>query len=160
MAKSKSGHAPGGCQVIGLGINAADSSGCQGTTPYSELRCPSVQTSDDPPSSSPDLVTDQPRRPTGNLVTLRLTKLAEHQQRILELCEVPRTQADLMGAVGVSDRTFFRRDNLEPLIQAHLIQITHLEDPNHPKQLYVVTETGFGLLPVKEPEGEDQHGEA
>jgi hypothetical protein len=120
----------------------------------------SDQPGDQARSSTANLVTDQPRRPIGNLVTPGLTKLADHQQPILEPCEVLRTQADLMGAVGAADRTFFRRDNLEPLIQAGLTQMTHPEDPNHPNQACVVTETGFGFLLVKEPESEDQHGEA
>lgn len=42
------------------------------------------------PWPAPDLVTDQPRPHSGNLVTPRLTKLAEHRQRTLPLCEVAR----------------------------------------------------------------------
>jgi ATP-dependent DNA helicase RecG len=94
------------------------------------------------------------------LVTPKLTKLTDQQRRIVQLCEVPRTQADLMSAVSMSHRTFFRRKHLDPLIQAGLVRMTHPEDPNHPKQAYVVTEAGLGLLSSKKSENEDSHGEA
>jgi ATP-dependent DNA helicase RecG len=105
------------------------------------------------------LVTDQPGLSSGDLVTPKLTKLTDQQQRIVQLCEVPRTQADLMSAVGMSHRTFFRRKHLDPLIQARLVRMTHPEDPNHPKQAYVVTEAGLRLLSSQKTENEDAHGE-
>jgi ATP-dependent DNA helicase RecG len=92
-----------------------------------------------------DLVTDQPAVSAVSLVTPKLTKLSQQQRKILALCEVPRTQADLMKALGLSHRTFFRRTHLEPLIKASLVRMTHPE-PNHPSQSYVVTEAGLGLL--------------
>jgi ATP-dependent DNA helicase RecG len=93
-----------------------------------------------------DLVTDQPRSEAFSLVTPILTKFTEHQRKILALCEVPRTQADLMKRLGVSHRTFFRRRHLEPLIKANLVRMTHPEEPNHPNQAYVITEAGLGIL--------------
>ena len=121
---------------------------------------PGVTSADQPQGGMPDLVTDQPGQPIGRLVTPKLTKLTDQQQRIVRLCEVPRTQADLMSAVGMSHRTFFRRKHLDPLIQAGLVRMTHPEDPNHPKQAYVVTEAGLGLLSTKKTETEDKHGKA
>jgi hypothetical protein len=56
------------------------------------------------------------------------------------------SQAELMNALGVSHRTFFRRNQLEPLLRAKLVQMTHPEEPNHPGQAYVVTEGGMSLL--------------
>jgi ATP-dependent DNA helicase RecG len=93
-----------------------------------------------------DLVTDQPIATAANLVTPRLTKLTEHQRKILMLCEMPRSQADLMKALGLSHRTFFRRNHLEPLIKANLLRMTYPDEPNHPGQAYVITEDGLGLL--------------
>ena len=114
----------------------------------------------DPEWDFDHLVTDQPEPFSGNLVTLRLTKLRDRKHQILQLCEVPRTQADLIPAEGVTHRTLLRRNDLEPLIHAGLLRMTHSEDPNHPKQGYAVTEMGFGLLSPGEPESEDHHGEA
>jgi ATP-dependent DNA helicase RecG len=96
--------------------------------------------------TSEDLVTDQPAARPVSLVTPKLTKLTEHQRKILSLCEIPRSQADLMKALSLSHRTFFRRTHLEPLIKAKLVQMTHPDEPNHPNQAYVVTEAGLGLL--------------
>lgn len=98
-------------------------------------------------SSDPGhLVTDQPSQGAPSLVTPRLTKLTDQQRRIIALCEVPRSQADLMATMKMSHRTFFRRTHLEPLIQASLVRLTHPEEPNHPQQAYVVTEAGLGLV--------------
>jgi len=104
------------------------------------------QANDQPRSQDRDLVTDQPGGPEPNLVTPLLTNLTDRQRKIVELCEVPRKQADLMREIGLTHRTFFRRKHLEPLIQAKLIRMTHPDEPNHPDQAYVVTEAGLGLL--------------
>ncbi|MFZ5451633.1 MAG: RNA-binding domain-containing protein [Thermodesulfobacteriota bacterium] len=101
------------------------------------------QLSDQP---RPELVTDQPPPEAGKLVTPKLTKLTDHQRRIIELCEVPRKQADLLVKLGLTHRTFFRRKQLEPLIKANLIRMTFPDQPHHPDQAYVVTEGGLSLL--------------
>lgn len=101
---------------------------------------------DQVPPQARDLVTDQPGPEAVSLVTPKLTKFTEQQRKILAFCEVPRTQADLMKALGVSHRTFFRRTHLEPLIKANLVQMTHPEEPNHPSQAYIITEAGLVIL--------------
>jgi len=102
---------------------------------------------DQVPPIARDLVTDQPSGVAAvSLVTPKLTKFTEPQRKILALCEVPRTQVDLMKTLGVSHRTFFRRTHLEPLIKANLVRMTHPDEPNHPDQAYVITEAGLGLL--------------
>jgi ATP-dependent DNA helicase RecG len=106
----------------------------------------SDQPGDQPEAPEGDLVTDQPDGPEANLVTPLLTNLTDRQRKIIELCEVPRKQADLMSVVGLTHRTFFRRKHLEPLLQARLVHMTHPDEPNHPDQAYVVTEAGLGLL--------------
>jgi ATP-dependent DNA helicase RecG len=102
---------------------------------------------DQVPPLARDLVTDQLSGVAAvSLVTPKLTKFTEPQRKIMALCEVPRTQADLMKTLGVSHRTFFRRTHLEPLIKANLVRMTHPEEPNHPNQAYVITEDGLGIL--------------
>ena len=115
--------------------------------------------SDQPLANDRDLVTDQPAEHTDSLVTPMLTELTDHQRRILLLCEAPRKQADLMKELGLTHRTFFRRKHLEPLIKANLIRMTHPEEPNHPDQTYVVTDSALDVLESfintnKEGEGE------
>ncbi len=107
---------------------------------------PGHSASDQVAAGSGSLVTDQPGRPGGNLVTPLLTNLTDNQRKIIQLCEVARKQADLMRETGFTHRTFFRRTHLEPLIRARMIRMTHPEEPNHPDQAYVVTKAGGGLL--------------
>ena len=102
--------------------------------------------SDQPSDLEENLVSDQPSDLEENLVTPLLTNLTDHQRKIIELCEVSRKQADLMREIGLTHRTFFRRNHLEPLIRAKLIRMTHPDETNHPNQAYVVTEAGLGLL--------------
>ena len=101
---------------------------------------------DQPCSPEENLVTDQPDSPETDLVTPVLTKLSEYQRRIIELCEIPRKQSDLMNETGLVHRTFFRRNHLEPLIRTKLVRMTYPDKPNHPGQTYVVTEAGLRLL--------------
>ncbi len=104
------------------------------------------QATDQPGDLEENLVSDQPGNLEENLVTPLLTNLTDHQRKIIELCEVSRKQADLMREIGLTHRTFFRRNHLEPLIRAKLIRMTHPDEINHPNQAYVVTEAGLGLL--------------
>jgi len=101
---------------------------------------------DQPPLQQPNLVTDQVRLLPISLGITELTKLTEHQRKILALCEVPRSQTDLMKALDLSHRAFFRRTHLEPIIKANLVRMTHPNEPNHPSQAYVITEAGLGIL--------------
>ena len=53
--------------------------------------------------------------------------------------------AEIMGELGLTHRTFFRRNHLEPLLVGGLLRMTHPEQPNHPDQAYVLTEAGAAL---------------
>ena len=99
-----------------------------------------------PTPQQSNLITDQASLQRPNLVIPKLTKLTGRQGKILTLCEAPRSQADLMKALGLSHRAFFRRTHLEPLIQANLVRMTCPEKPKHPRQAYVVTEHGLDIL--------------
>ena len=103
-------------------------------------------TSDQVRQGADRLVSDQPGRPDAGLFTPVLTNLTDDQRRIITLCEVPRTQAELMREIGLSHRTFFRRKRLAPLLRAGLIGMTRPDEPNHPERAYVVTEAGLALL--------------
>ena len=95
-----------------------------------------------------DLVTDQADAVTGKLVSdqpQRLQNLTENQWKIVMLCDVPRSVADMMGKLGLTHRTFFRRHHLEPLVRGGVLRMTHPEQPNHPDQAYVLTEDGLNL---------------
>ena len=101
------------------------------------------------------LVTDQAGGPEASLITPVLTKLTEEQRKVVQLCEIPRKQADLMKEIGFSHRTFFKNKHLEPLVRAKLIRMTHPDKPTHPDQTYVVTENGLRLLALWRDEPEN-----
>ena len=95
-----------------------------------------------------DLVTDQADAVPGKLVSdqpQRLQSLTENQRKIVMLCDVPRSVADMMGRLGLTHRTFFRRNHLEPLIRGGVLRMTHPGQPNHPDQAYVLSEDGVKL---------------
>jgi ATP-dependent DNA helicase RecG len=53
--------------------------------------------------------------------------------------------ADLMSDLGMTHRTFFRKTHLGPLVDGGVLDMTHPEQPNHPKQSYVLSEVGVEL---------------
>ena len=110
------------------------------------------------PSGS--LVTDQATRPSGSLVTdqagLKSGSLVTDQApvsaelgdvgwKIVTFCKVPRSMAEIMDELGLTHRTFFRRNHLEPLLASGVLRMTHPDQPKHPDQAYVLTEAGARL---------------
>ena len=111
------------------------------------------------PSGS--LVTDQAGHEPGSLVTDQppvSVGLDEVGWNIVAFCEVPRSTAEIMGELGLTHRTFFRRNHLEPLLAGGVLRMIHPEQPNHPHQAYVLTEAGAALKAhgVKEDAGTDE----
>ena len=95
-----------------------------------------------------DLSTAQADRPSGSLFTTQaepLTKLTANQRRIIEICDIPRSLTAIMNAVGVAGRGYFKRRHIDPLLRGGVLRMTHPDQPNHPDQAYVLTETGIAL---------------
>ena len=99
------------------------------------------------------LVSDQAGKQPANLVTdqaqpkrMPLSGLTETQMRILELCAAPRGVADLLENIKVTNRTFFRRKHLNPLIEGGILQLRYPDNPRHPRQAYLLTDAGLRLL--------------
>lgn len=90
---------------------------------------------DQAPSKQQNLVTDQPLR-----------TLSDKQRKIIRMCDVYRSAADLMEKLGITHRTFFRRTYLEPLVKGGVLQLRYPNQPNHPQQAYVVTPAGLSLV--------------
>jgi len=72
------------------------------------------------------------------------TKLAlsRHQVDILHKCLEDSTLVDLMALIGRSDRTKFRNQVLNPLLDAGLIEMTIPDKPRSSKQQYRLTDRG------------------
>lgn len=91
------------------------------------------------------LVTDQAGLEPGSLVSDQApvtVDLDDVGWKIVEFCDVPRSMAEIMGELGLTHRTFFRRTHLEPLLAGGVLGMTHPNQPNHPDQAYVLTEAG------------------
>ena len=76
------------------------------------------------------------------------TKLAlsQHQVEILRKCREDSPLVDLMAIAGRSDRTKFRHQVLNPLLEEGLIEMTIPDKPRSSKQRYRLTEKGRKFL--------------
>ena len=52
----------------------------------------------------------------------------------------------LMKEAGEANRSRFRNNILNPLIEANLVEPTQKDSPQSPKQEYILTDNGTGLL--------------
>lgn len=75
--------------------------------------------------------------------------LSEHQVKALKKCSQPSSLLDIMAGSGRSDRTKFRHQVLNPLLEAGLIEMTIPDKPRSSKQKYRLTERGREILHSK-----------
>ena len=89
-----------------------------------------------------------------------LTELSGTHWRIAAVCDVPRSLTEIMNALGVAGRGYFKRRHLDPLLRGGVLRMTHPEQPRHPGQAYVLTEAGVALKSrrVKEDAGTGNGG--
>ncbi len=100
---------------------------------------------DTPPTS---LSTAQVGRPPTSLSTAQvepLTELSATHRQIVEFCERPRSLTEIMTALGVTNRGYFKNRHLDPLLRGGVLRMAHPDQPNHPRQAYLLTETGVAL---------------
>ena len=69
--------------------------------------------------------------------------LTAEQPKVLEICKSPLPISKLLEIVHRSDRTKFKKNILNPLIDSGLIVMTHPDKPNSPKQKYKATVASF-----------------
>jgi len=84
------------------------------------------------------------------------TKLAlsRHQVEILRKCKEHTALLNLMVVTGRSDRTKFRRQVLNPLLEEGLIEMTIPDKPRSSKQKYRLTEKGRRVLAGNQEDAE------
>jgi hypothetical protein len=85
-----------------------------------------------------------------------LTNLTEPQRRIVQFCDSAKPIALIMRHLGVSNRTFFRRAHLDPLVKKGVLKPTFPDSPQHPKQAYVLTDAGLDLKKKFDTEAKGQ----
>ena len=71
--------------------------------------------------------------------------LTASQQRVLAFCDVPRLLSEIMEELGAASRTYFKRRNIDPLLNAGLVTMTNPANPRARGQRYVLTEAGVRL---------------
>lgn len=179
-AKMVTGLPGPGAQAIldQLVIQVLLASGGSGKSTYYSLaehligRFPSEVATDQAATTEPRLVTDQPAGDSAGPATgedgtqqvsgralpaSALKSLSETQWKIVLFCEAPRAMTDIMTHVGLTHRSFFKRQHLDPLIKGGVLQMKHPDNPNHPEQAYFLSETGVKLkaLPPSQLEQDD-----
>ena len=56
-----------------------------------------------------------------------LTELSAIHWKIIDLCDVPRRLADILEALGVTNRGYFKKHHLDPLIKSGIVAMTNPE---------------------------------
>jgi ATP-dependent DNA helicase RecG len=79
--------------------------------------------------------------------------LSRHQVEILRKCQQNKALLDLIAITGRSDRTKFRHQVLNPLIDMGLVEMTIPDKPRSSKQKYRLTTKGRQIL--KRPRGHE-----
>ncbi len=87
-----------------------------------------------------------------------LTELSAPHRGIVERCEVPRRLAELMDALGATNRGHFKKRHLDPLIRAGIVTMTNPENPRAPGQRYVLTAAGLALRAARTRKGQEDEG--
>ncbi|HKZ56819.1 MAG TPA: ATP-binding protein, partial [Thermodesulfovibrionales bacterium] len=72
--------------------------------------------------------------------------LSRHQVDILRKCLIETGITELMTIAGRTDRTKFRHQVLNPLIEARLLEMTIPDKPTSSKQKYCLTDEGIKIL--------------
>ena len=76
----------------------------------------------------------------------QVVKLTDKDLQVLKLCEVPRSLGELQDGLGYSNRGYFKKTIVNPLISSGLIKMTKPDKPTASDQKYVLTEGGFRLV--------------
>ena len=102
--------------------------------------------SDQVGAGADDMVSDQVGPSRLNRDPDQTTRqMTTHQRRIIDACDVPRSLVDLTKRAGVTQRTFFRRKHLLPLVDAGIVRMTNSDKHNAANQRYVLTEAGAAI---------------
>ena len=88
----------------------------------------------------------------GDLLTeaISIGEVSDYQRNTIKYCTVPKSMTELQEKFGFSNKTYFKRKTLDPLIDAGLVEMTNPGKPNASNQKYVISQHGFRLLKVWE----------
>ena len=72
----------------------------------------------------------------ADLVTTRQLQLTNKQKDILNFCSVPRTAAEIMERLAISNQSRNRAAHITPLVEAGYLELTNPENPTASNQKY------------------------
>ena len=117
------------------------------------------QAADQQAVRSEDLSTAQVQPMQSDLSTAQVTTLTELSAmhwKIIGLCDVPRRLSDILETLGVTNRGYFKKHHLDPLIKSGIVAMTNPERPRASNQQYVITEAGARLKARRMLEEDDR----
>ena len=79
----------------------------------------------------------------------------ENVDKLILFCTEPRSFAELMSFMDVTDRTKFRRKYIHPLLKAGILEQTIPDKPNSRNQKYQLTIKGIELINTLKNNGLD-----
>ena len=93
--------------------------------------------------------------PSRHPVGTQLAPSVENVDRLILFCSEPRSFAELMSFMDVTDRTKFRRKYIHPLLKAGILEQTIPDKPNSRNQKYQLTIKGIELINTLKNNGLD-----
>ncbi len=92
----------------------------------------------------------EPTETASPAEAISIDEISDGQRDTIAFCTVPKSMTELQNKFGFSNRTYFKRKTLDPLIDSGLVEMTNPENPKASNQKYVISEHGFRLLKVWE----------
>lgn len=77
-------------------------------------------------------------------------KISKTQREIIKFCTVPKSMTEIQDKFEFSNRTYFKRKTLDPLLEVKLLNMTNPDNPTASNQKYVISDDGFRLLKIWE----------
>lgn len=74
---------------------------------------------------------------SSNGVAPSKVKLPGKEQDIINFCTVPRTAAEILSRMGLTNQTKNRKKHINPLVEQGILKLTIPDKPNDPNQKYV-----------------------
>lgn len=84
-------------------------------------------------------------RPSTDQVPTEYLSNSSEVENLLSVIEGEMSRAEIQKLLGLKHTANFRENYLEPALRKGFIQMKHPDNPNHPKQRYVLTELGRQL---------------
>jgi ATP-dependent DNA helicase RecG len=73
--------------------------------------------------------------------TMQGTMQVTREKEIVLFCQTPKSRKEIQDYIKISNRDYFRKQILNPLIKKGLLKLTIPEKPNSPNQKYFATES-------------------